>query len=566
MLFRFLVNRWFCAWLCLAASGLANASQPNVLFIIVDDLKPTLGCYGDNLAVTPNFDRLADEGIVFNSAHCQWPVCGASRASMTTGLMPEENGVTGFQLIRDTLPDAVFLPQHFREHGYETVAVGKWHDHRTVGDGMATVEDELSWSLPFNYGGGKIGSTQITDRNGRRWPLAAEAKDGDENKFADGVRGGLVVDLIDTLATQYNETGKPFFIGVGFARPHLPFLAPTAYWDLYERDDFQIDPVQTRGENRVWAGYDNVHELENYYALNTDAEGFAEPFAWDGPYEPHQLSEANQKELLHGYYACASFVDHQIGRLLDELDAHGVADDTIVIVIGDHGFHLGDHLKWGKHTPFEQAARFPFILKAPGAHTPGIVSDSPVTMLDIYPTLCELAGLPLPEQPLPAELQSLHGRATLPQRGKSLTPILADPTADLRFGAITTYRNGPYGYSYRTRTHRYIEWLGNEGEVTLRELFDLENDPLETVNIAEDPANELLVYRLAQKMRQPTETPGCHRLHASPGNVLNNALYVADGDGDSIQDGLEIDLYDTDPFDGVSPQPNTFLALSLIHI
>lgn len=543
--------------LCLAADA-----RPNVLFIIVDDLKPTLGCYGDELAVTPNFDRLADQGVTFTNANCQWPVCGASRASMTTGLMPEENGVTGFELIRETLPEAILLPQHFRENGYETVAIGKWHDHRTVGDGSAAEEDALSWSLPFNYGGGKIGSSQIEDREGRRWPLAAEAKEPNESKHADGVRGDLALEHIDNLSAQYHATGQPFFLAVGFARPHLPFLAPPAYWDLYDRADFEISPVQTRGENRVGAAYDNVHELENYYALNVDSEGYCAPFLWDGPREPHALSVENQRELIHGYYACTSFVDHQLGRLLDGLEANGVADNTIVVVIGDHGFHLGDHLKWGKHTPFEQAARLPFLLKAPGWHATGIQSDSPVTLLDLYPTLCEMAGLPLPEQPLPPALQAQHGAATLPLRGKSLTPVLADPSADLRFGAITTYRNGPYGYSYRTRTHRYIEWLDEDGQVSARELFDLINDPLETVNIAEDPSQELLVYRLARKMRQEAETPGCHRLRVSPGNALSAQLYTGDGDGDLIQDGLEIDLYDTDPFDKQSPQADSYLGWS----
>jgi len=535
--------------------------KPNILFITVDDLKPTLASYGDPVAVTPNFDRLSTQGVTFLNAHCPWPVCGPARASMTTGLMPEESGVESFELFRNRLPDVITLPQHFRQNGYTTVAVGKWHDQRTSGDGTASQEDTLSWSLPFEFGGGVIGSSQITDRGGRHWPLAAEAKDGLERQFIDGKIAELALDRIVALSSQYKVTGTPFFVAVGFIRPHLPFLAPTPYWDLYERDDFSPHPVQARQQNNIWQIWDNVHEMEQFYALETDTEGFAIPFPWDGSREPNAIADETQKELLHGYYACTSFVDAQIGKLLDELENQGVADNTIVIVIGDHGFHLGDHLKWGKHTLMEEATRIPFILKVPGVGQSGVTSTTPVNMLDIYPTLCALAGLEEPLQPLPEEVQSQYGGAkALPLQGRDLSPLLHHPDESLRTGTITTYRKGPFGYGFRTERYRYTEFIDSGGDVDARQLFDLQNDPLETVNTADDAENELVAYWLATKMRNPRETPGARRLHAANRIPLSQTVYDANEDGDAFTNGYEVDVLGSDPFDPSSPGDTVFGA------
>jgi arylsulfatase A-like enzyme len=566
------IRRHFTTLAAGAAAGLslpavAQSNAPfNVLFIIADDLKPTLGCYGDRLAITPNIDRLAASGIVFTSAYCTYPLCSASRASMMTSLMPEENSVFSFTPLRAALPDLITLPQHFKNNGYDTVAVGKVHDHRTVGDIVApdqsTIngiekEDVLSWTLPFNWGGGKTGSTQFPDRDGRKWPLAAEAKVAVEKNFTDPIRCQLMLTNLTPLAAQYRNTGKPFFAAVGFARPHLPFLAPPAYWNLYNRNDFTPAAFQEHPTNSTGWAWDTVHELQNYYILNVDIEGFAVPFPWNGYGEPlpPPLSEENQKELLHGYYACVSFVDTQVGRLLDKLQAEGIASNTIVVFLGDHGFHLGDHNKWGKQTPMEQDAWAPLIISAPGCARKGTVSGSRVSFLDIYPTLCELAGLQQPVHPVPEAVRSNYNGATeLPLRGRSLVPILNNPETEIRNGAVCCYREAPFGYSYRTDRYRYIEWIQSDGSVRARELFDYETDPNETVNIA--GGNELLTFKLAEQMRNPAESPGCPLLQGSQPTALSpgvwyagwaaqyglsgtNALYTADPDGDGIPNLLE---------------------------
>lgn len=545
--------------LALLAASL-QAQQPNVLFITIDDLRPTLGCYDDPIAITPEIDQLAADGVTFLNASCPSPVCGPSRSAMTTGLWPEETGIRSFENIRELVPDAILLPQHFKENGYRTAAVGKWHDHRSVGDGTPKEEDPYSWTEPFDYGGANLGQGNLKDRNGRNWPLAASAKDEPDRKFTDAIRADLGLAHISNLAANYRDNGQPFFLGVGFARPHLPFFAPQKYWDLYERSDFTPLEPQSREENHVSWTYDNVHELENYYILNSDADGFGVPFAWDGPNNPYTLSLANQQELLHGYYACTSFVDVQVGRLLDALEAEGIADNTIVVVLGDHGFHLGDHLKWGKHTPMEESVRSPLIIKAPGISVAGLRTESPVTFLDLYPTLCELAGLPIPEQPIPPALQAEQGGAThLPLRGLDITSILSDPDADdLRFGALSIYRKGPHGYSYRTRTHRYIEWVQDDGEIKNRALFDIVNDPNSTRNIAEDPGNELLLYRLAVKLRQESESPGAMALRNSQPIPLEQTIYDADYDSDGHSNGYEVDVLDTDPFNPPSASETSF--------
>ncbi len=552
--------------LCVQAAAQSNLPPPNVLLITVDDLKPTLGCFGDALAVTPNIDRLAADGTTFTRAYCAWPVCGPARVSLMTSLMPEETSVLGFTPMRAVLPDLITLPQHFKNNGYETVATGKVNDHRTVGDIVAPdaatlngieKDDILSWSLPFIYGGGKTGPTQITDRDGRRWPLAAETKDVDEWKFTDPIRCELMLTHLTMLAAQYRDSGKPFFAAVGFARPHLPFLAPPAYWDLYNRSDFALAAFQEHPTNDTGWAWDNVHELQNYYALNTDSEGYAVPFPWNGFGEPlpPPLSEENQRELIHGYYACVSLVDAQVGRLLDKLEAEGIAENTIVVLLGDHGFHLGDHNKWGKHTPLEDAARAPLIIRAPGIAQTGTVSVSQVSLIDIYPTLCELAGLDQPVHPVPEAIRShYNGAATLPLRGASLVPVLNDPTTEIRDGAVTCYRKSPLGYSYRTDRYRYIEWVQEDGSIHARELFDYQTDPNETINIS--VGNDLLMFKLAEQMRNPSESPGCMRLHGSQPLALDsgvwyadwgsqyglsgtNALYMADPDGDGMVNLLE---------------------------
>lgn len=449
--------------LCCGCAVHAN-EQPNVLFIAIDDCKPVFGCYGDEFAQSPNIDKLAERGMVFVNNQCQWSVCGPSRASIMTSMMPETTGVMGFKQMRAILPDLVTLPQHFRANGYETAATGKINDPRCVEGGRQT-DDPLSWSIPYELG---IRSAYKPAKKN-----ASDAPDITDSEHEDGqiCENGL------KLMNQLAKGGKPFFLGVGFKKPHLPFIAPKSYWDLYNRADVELASFQIHPKGGSPNAWDDSKELRGYKDVPNEGD----------------ISTEKQAELIHAYYACVSFIDSQVGRLLDNLDSLGLADNTIVVIWGDHGFHLGDHGKWAKHTNMEQAARSPLIISVPGVGSPG-KTISPSGFIDIYPTLCELAGLAIPEQ----------------VQGKSLVPILKDPSAKVRNGSINIIRrNGAMGYAYRTERYRYIEWF-KKGKVASRDLYDYENDPLETVNLALDESSIPLMDQLAADLRD--EGIGCNQL------------------------------------------------------
>ncbi len=497
-----------------------NPPKPNILFIAIDDINPILGSFGNTLIQTPNMDRLAARGMLFENAHCQWSVCGPSRASLMTGLMPEQGGVMGFTKMRGISADGqrdnalgltnlVTIPQHFIAHGYETAAVGKINDYRCVGsinpngtineDG-STVDDPPSWSYGFVNSSGVGSTSAIRTTDSKSVKLAAESVDQPASNFTDGVAATLGLEQLNALAAG----NKPFFLGVGFKKPHLPFLAPKSIWDLYDHNDFTPHPFQTEMLNVTPYTFNSIHELRDNYYLELDGNGKALPIT-EGI-----LPDDQQKTLLHGYYACISHVDEQVGLLLDELDALGLAGNTIVVLWGDHGFHLGDHNEWGKHTNLEQATRVPFIISAPG-YPAGLKTQAPVGLLDIYPTLCELAGLPIPEQPLSESVSG--GR---PLAGHSLVPILGNPDARVQTGIMNHYGSNNYGYAYRTERYRFTEWISSSGTVLARELYDYETDPMETVNLAVYPEYEALMYQFSVASRSSGEAGGCDRLKSSP--------------------------------------------------
>lgn len=496
---------------------IVNPPKPNVLFIAIDDINPLIGAYGNDLIHTPNMDALAARGMVFENAHCQWAVCGPSRASLMTSLMPEQGGVMGFVKMRGDavnddrdnakgLTNLVTIPQHFIAHGYATAASGKINDNRCVGsinpDGTinedgGSVDDPPSWSEGFLNPSGVGSTTAVRTTDGVTVKLAAESVDQPAADFVDGAIATAGLGQLNMLATN-----QPFFLGVGFKKPHLPFLAPKSSWDLYSRDDFTPHPFQTAMENATSYTFNNIKELRTSYFLEQDGEGKALPL------DAGILPDEQQKLLLHGYYACISHVDEQVGRVLDELETLGLHTNTIVVLWGDHGFHLGDHNEWGKHTNLEQATRVPFIVSAPG-FTPGKTS-APVGLLDIYPTLCELAGLPVPEQPLSHDVSD--GR---PLAGKSLVPILENPAARVQTGIMNHYGSGTYGYAYRTERYRFTEWVDSSGVVQARELYDYEVDPMETVNLAVYPEYDALMYQYSRAMRSADEAGGCDRLKSS---------------------------------------------------
>jgi iduronate 2-sulfatase len=460
--------RLLCFLVALCPLFSALAAQPNILFIAADDLKPVLGCYGDKTAITPNIDKLAARGTVFSKAYCQWPVCGPTRASLMTSLRPEASGVMDLKTnVRAKNPDVITLTQHFMAHGYTAAGCGKIYDPRCVDNKKDC--DKLSWSLPFVTPNAKNANAEHEDGAA----AFAIAEGGDDDQM-DGQIALAGMELMKKLAVDK----KPFFLAVGFKKPHLPFFAPKQYWDLYQRDQMPV------------AGYQGGISHDSGYALHDSPE-----FRGYGTVPKTGLfSEALQREALHGYYACVSFVDAQVGRLLAQLDELGLAEDTIIVLWGDHGFHLGDHGMWGKHSTLEQAARVPLIVAAPKGSTVRM-NDSPVEFTDIFPTLCTLSGLPLPT-----------GIA-----GRTLEPLLTGAEKSVREGALTVFKNkGSIGYSYRTDRYRYTEWVNKFGKTIATDLFDYETDPQESKNLATDPSLADRAKSLAGSLRRDGQ--GCELL------------------------------------------------------
>lgn len=468
----------------LAGSALA-ADKPNVLFIAVDDLKPMLGCYGDTVIKTPRIDRLAAQGTTFLNAHCQQAVCGPSRASLLTGLRPDTTQVWDLKTrIRKILPDVVTLPQHFKANGYTSVGVGKIYDPRSV-EGQVK-DDPASWSRPYHRFGNNPDSEmgildpafvararKVKEEVGGGWDAMKKALGGTpaveidqpvgDEAYDDGRIAKVGVELINELS----KTEEPFFIAVGFKKPHLPFVAPKKYGDLYSGDDIRLAEFQ-----QMPAGAPGVHFQDSWELKNGSYAGYEQ-------YKGEDLPEKNQRELVHGYMACVSYIDAQVGRLLDALDANGVAEDTIVVLWGDHGWHLGDHGMWCKHTNYEQATRVPMIIARRAKGGSGAKSVSPAEFVDIYPTLCDLAGLPKPEA----------------LEGASLVPVLEDPEAKVKEFAVSQYPRGGggnelMGYAFRDGRHRYVRWApkGDPTDLRFEELYDYETDPLEKRSLVEDPA------------------------------------------------------------------------------
>lgn len=450
----------------LQTNSRATVARPNVLFIALDDLKPTIGAFGDKLAKTPNMDRLAAGGTVFHNAYAQWPVCGPSRASLMTALRPESTGVMDLKTnMRAKDPNVLALPQYFKQQGYATTGVGKIYDPRCVDD--RKLQDAPSWSIPY----ADLPYEQVRFENAKKVVMAPNVAD---TELLDGQIAKRGVELL----RQLSKDGKPFFLGVGFKKPHLPFIAPKKYWDLYQREQFTLAPHQGGIANDSGYATHDSNEFRGY-------EGVPKT----GP-----IPEELQREAMHGYYACVSYVDAQVGLLLKELETLGLMKNTIIVLWGDHGFHLGDHGMWGKHSTLENATRVPLIIRAPQASKTA-QTKAPVELADMFPTLCELAGLAVPKQ--------LHGR--------SLAPVLQGKRDSVREGAITVFRNkGALGYSFRTSRYRYTEWIGKFGKPVARELYDYESDPLEKVNVVGETKNAALVDKLAKQLR--ADCIDCERL------------------------------------------------------
>jgi iduronate 2-sulfatase len=447
--------------LFIANIAFAADPKPNILLICIDDLKPVLGCYGDKLVKSPNIDRLAARGVRFDAAYCNQAVCSPSRNALLVGLRSQTLGIydlgTNF---RKSRPDAVTMPQYFKQHGYRAEAMGKiFH----VGHGNN--EDATSWSVPHfqaksiqyvlkeNNATPTREGALFENKNPANLPKGAayESADVEDSTYGDGK---IADEAIKRLQAAKDRKDQPFFMAVGFVKPHLPFCAPKKYWDLYEAKQFKLAEVKTPPAKAPSYAPQFGGELRNYKDM--PAQG--------------AIPDDVQRTLIHGYYAATSYMDAQLGRVLNALEETGLANNTIVVVWGDHGWHLGDHGIWCKHTNYEQAARIPFLVALPG-QTKGSVTSNLVESVDVYPTLCELAGLP----------------AAKALDGQSFATTLREPTAPTKEAIIHVYpRGNRLGRAVRTSRHRLVEWktIGAAPENAEFELYDYEKDPLETANVA----------------------------------------------------------------------------------
>ncbi|GAB6164605.1 sulfatase [Thermostilla marina] len=462
-----------------AANG--TPDRWNVLFLAVDDLRPQLGCYGDPLVKSPNIDRLAADGMVFDRAYCQQALCSPSRISLLSGRHPATTQIyTIGPPLRSTMPDIVTLPQLFKNHGWFTCSLGKVYH---VG-----IDDPASWSIPSwqspkpRYG--PVGMAAVRARRealkkaGKPIPTrgpenpfyagpAFEAVDCDDADLTDGDIAREAVERLRKLAAEK----QPFFLAVGFHNPHVPWVSPKKYWDLYDPDEIVLP--------------DNRYPPRNApdFAASSGAD-----FYWYGNTpEDRNVTPEFGRQCLHGYLAAISYIDAQVGKVVAELERLGLRDKTIIVLWGDHGYYMGEHNWWGgKHNNYEGATRAPLIVSVPGMKAAGKHTSALVEFVDIYPTLADLAGLPTPEG----------------VEGKSFKPLLNDPDRPWKRAAFSEYpKRGYKGTAMRTDRYRFVVWLDKQGNVVARELYDHQVDPQENENVAAKPEYASIVAELEAEWR-----------------------------------------------------------------
>lgn len=444
-----------CCSICRAAE------HPNVLFIAVDDLRPELGCYGHPLVKSPNIDSLASRGLLFERAYCQQAVCAPSRISLLTGLRPDSTGIYDLQHpMRKNLPDAISLPQHFKDNGYETVSLGKIYHHASddnfIGWTGKAWRPEGKWQGRGYLAPESIARIQTSaDTPGYSGVGPAfEAANVEDSEYPDGTTADRALVELRRLAQQQ----KPFFLAVGFLKPHLPFNAPQRYWDLYDRDAIAVPQMTTWPAGAASMAGTNWGELRKYAGM--PQKGLM----------PHE----DAISLIQGYYACVSYTDALIGQVVDELDRLGLRDNTVIILWGDHGWKLGNYGAWCKHTNFEWDTHVPMILCDPRGQLAGKRTKALVEFVDIFPTLAELCQLEVPET----------------CEGTSMVPLLKDPGRPWKLAALSQYPRGKVmGYSLRTSgPYRYTEWIERKtGEIVARELYDHSESSTAKRNLADLP-------------------------------------------------------------------------------
>ena len=467
------------AFLCSQLMG-----ADNVIFIVADDLNCAIGPYQDKSAITPNLDKLAARGVVFDRAYCQQAVCNPSRSSFLTGLRPGKVGVDDLRkYFRSTAPNGdalITLPQHFKNHGYFCQNIGKMFHN------MGETQDRRSWSIDeVLFKGTHAADTFFANQP---WTFnqkpkykspVTEAHQVPDTVYRDGQIANLAVSTIKDHAESKSK--QPFFLAVGFWRPHLPFVAPKKYWDLYDPEALPLPTLSKSPDNAPTIALHNSREIKGYGKVPKD----------------RSFTEAEIRHYRHGYYAAISFLDAQVGEILDALKVSGLEKKTIVVFTSDHGFHIGEHGLWGKTSNFELDARVPLIIadpELPAAH--GKSTKSLAELIDLYPTLADLAGI---GNELPENLD-----------GVSLKPILIAPDASVKGAAFTRHQQPFYGnakdwrawgYSIRTERWRYTRWVSIKSqELIAQELYDHDADPHETQNVAADPEFKEAIQALSRKL------------------------------------------------------------------
>jgi len=493
---------------CNTAQKVQEVKKPNVMFIIVDDLRTELGCYGNKIIKSPNIDALAKDGVLFTNAYCQVGVCAPSRASAMTGLRPDSDHVWHLgDKFRETIPNVITMPQYFHKYGYHTVSTGKiFHNH---------MPDSVSWDEPdlrppkyntkdmldrdaetFYHDDGTI-AEQTIERNkiikkrphayAGGWNVgpALEVTDNPDTAFYDAAQTDLAINVLKRI----KDYDQPFFYGLGYFRPHLPFVVPKMYWDMYSNGEIPLAQNPYLPKNSPAYAINGMYELRGYWGFRHIGH------AWD-----FHMQQDTARLLKHGYYASVTYTDAQIGRLIAAMKKMGIYDNTIIILWGDHGWKLGEHNSWGKMTNYNNDIHVPLIIKAPGFKK-GVICDKLVELVDMYPSLLQLAGIKVPEY----------------LQGTSFVPLLKDPDSPWKSAAFSQFHRRPrhsadhkryMGYSMMTQDYHYVEWHywdNNKhvpGKLTDVELFDRKADPQENINIAAMPENKNLIKKLAEQLHE----------------------------------------------------------------
>ena len=470
-----------------------NILKPNVLFISIDDLRPSLGVYGDSIAITPNIDKLAKDGITFTDSYCQSAVCAPSRASLMTGIRPDSTRVWHLgDKFRELKPDAVTMPQHFSKYGYHTVNIGKiFHNY---------MPDSVSWDEPdlrparylkkdwlkrdgeTFYISEKVNTSQSIKRDsllkikpiryadGWNTGPAWEAAEVHDTMYYDGAQTKLAKATLTRLA----KMNKPFYLGLGYFRPHLPFAVPKKYWDLYNPNQMPLAKNNKIPSGAPLYSMNSMYELRHY-------DGFSHI---GHPTSSYRMSEYVIRKLRQGYYASVSYVDALLGDLFEHLIKIGIYDNTIIVIWGDHGWKLGDHNSWGKMTNYNIDLKVPVIIRYPNQENRGVKTDGMIELVDLFPSICELAEIDVPDY----------------LQGTSFVPLTKNPELNWKHATFSQFHRRPkvsadgkryMGYSINTKKYHLISWYdwdsetGTRGEFKSNELYDKEFDRFETQNLAD---------------------------------------------------------------------------------